>query len=231
MTVAIPFELTLFPFSSRPSFPCLASNLESPTSNFYSSSRSLRALFLSWRSFAASFCLFSTLSTLFFEKWGVFFFSDVSLHHRFVCFQQVVNSFFKGRRSSFFSCVSFARSLSLFSTSSVYIAKKRTNSKMPWLGNLRKPIEAGSSPGWGRRRVRNDTCGFFGSLIDRCQDYLALAWRWRRASKRTTPAATETFSDFTGPLVGNETTKSQRLRVSSCRPWPSPPKTIPTGEV
>jgi hypothetical protein len=37
-------------------------------------------------------------------------------------------------------------------------------------------------------------------------------WRWRRASNRTTPAATETLSDFTGPVVGSETTKSQRLR-------------------
>src|SRR2546430_10669665 len=38
------------------------------------------------------------------------------------------------------------------------------------------------------------------------------SWRWRRASKRTTPAATETLRDFTGPVVGSETTKSQRLR-------------------
>ncbi|MGC1268858.1 MAG: hypothetical protein WA853_21450, partial [Candidatus Acidiferrum sp.] len=36
-------------------------------------------------------------------------------------------------------------------------------------------------------------------------------WRWRRASKRTTPAATETLSDFTGLVVGKETTKSRRF--------------------
>ena len=38
-------------------------------------------------------------------------------------------------------------------------------------------------------------------------------------------------STTTGPAVGNETRKSQRLRVSSCKPPPSPPSTIPVGEV
>ena len=61
--------------------------------------------------------------------------------------------------------------------------------------------------------------------------YFLLEWRWRTASKRTTPAATETLRDLTGPLVGSETMKSQRLRVSSCSPFPSPPRTMPTGEV
>src|SRR6267378_5302511 len=56
-------------------------------------------------------------------------------------------------------------------------------------------------------------------------------FRCRTASNKTTPAATETFSDFTGPTVGNDTTKSHRFRVSSCNPLPSPPRTIPTGDV
>src|SRR6266478_3568049 len=58
-----------------------------------------------------------------------------------------------------------------------------------------------------------------------------LAFRCRTASNNTTPAATETFNDFTGPTVGSDTTKSQRFRVSSCNPLPSPPSTIPTGDV
>src|SRR5579863_3912909 len=52
--------------------------------------------------------------------------------------------------------------------------------------------------------------------------------RWRATSNSTTPAATETLSERTGPVVGIETRKSQRLRVNSCRPSPSPPSTIPT---
>src|ERR1700739_4606620 len=52
-----------------------------------------------------------------------------------------------------------------------------------------------------------------------------------KASKSTTPVATETFRDLTGPVVGSETTKSQRLRVSSCNPFPSLPMTIPVEEV
>jgi hypothetical protein len=58
-----------------------------------------------------------------------------------------------------------------------------------------------------------------------------LVWRWRRASKRTTPVATLTLRDLTGPVVGRETRKSQRLRVSSWRPLPSPPMTMPVGVV
>src|SRR6266852_1239270 len=63
-------------------------------------------------------------------------------------------------------------------------------------------------------------------------DYgIRLPLRWRRASKRTTPVATLTLRDFTGPVVGRETRKSQRLRVSSWRPLPSPPMTMPVGVV
>jgi hypothetical protein len=76
-------------------------------------------------------------------------------------------------------------------------------------------------------KVRADIQLRFRRPAHRCY----LAWRWRIASKRTTPAATETLSDFTGPVVGSETTKSQRLRVRSWRPLPSPPRTMPTGEV
>src|SRR5258708_3382386 len=53
--------------------------------------------------------------------------------------------------------------------------------------------------------------------------------RWRTASKRTTPAATDTFNARTGPVVAIETRKSQRSRTSACNPFPSPPNTIPTG--
>src|ERR1700722_6151160 len=52
--------------------------------------------------------------------------------------------------------------------------------------------------------------------------------RWRTTSKSMTPAATDTLSERTGPEVGSETRKSQRLRVSSYRPSPSLPTTIPT---
>src|SRR5450432_3396275 len=61
--------------------------------------------------------------------------------------------------------------------------------------------------------------------------YFPLACLCRNASNKTTPAATDTLSDFTGPLVGSDTTKSHRLRVNSCKPLPSPPSTIPVGEV
>jgi len=52
--------------------------------------------------------------------------------------------------------------------------------------------------------------------------------RWRTASKSTIPAATDTFSARTGPVVGIETRKSQRSRTSACNPLPSPPNTTPT---
>ena len=168
---------------------------------------------------------------------ALFFSLGALLQPRFVCFQHFPHSFLKSG-GSFFLLRLFC-ALGAFVFNKFYLHCKKANDFQGAVGGqpTKKPIEADSSPAqagrpaWGRRRVRNDTCGFLGSLIDRCQDYLGLAWRWRRASKRTTPAATETFRDFTGPRVGSETTKSQRLRVSSWRPWPSPPKTMPTGEV
>src|SRR2546429_1355690 len=45
--------------------------------------------------------------------------------------------------------------------------------------------------------------------------FLACVFRWRIASNSTTPAATETLRDFTGPVVGSETDrKSTRLNSS-----------------
>ena len=110
MTAAIPFELDLsrspLRVSSSFSAPllhpgCLAtSNPNPPTSAL----RSLRALFLSWRFFAASFCLFSTLSTLFFEKWGVFF-PLMSLFAASSCLFSTLSKLFLENegRSAFFS--------------------------------------------------------------------------------------------------------------------------------
>src|SRR4029434_4924380 len=70
-----------------------------------------------------------------------------------------------------------------------------------------------------------------GDLFLFCFRSYLFAWLCRRASKRTPPVATEPFNDFTGPVVGRETTKSQHLRVSSCKPPPSPPSTIPVADV
>src|ERR1019366_562972 len=47
--------------------------------------------------------------------------------------------------------------------------------------------------------------------------YVFFVARWRTTSKRTIPAATLTFSERIGPVVGIETRKSQRFFTRSCR--------------
>lgn len=58
-----------------------------------------------------------------------------------------------------------------------------------------------------------------------------LAWRWRTASNRQTPVATETFRLLTLPDIGNLTRKSQCSRVSRRMPLPSAPMIITSGPV
>ena len=55
--------------------------------------------------------------------------------------------------------------------------------------------------------------------------------RWRTASKRTMPAATETFRLLTWPSIGIDATRSQRARTSRLRPCPSLPRTNAVGSV
>ena len=48
----------------------------------------------------------------------------------------------------------------------------------------------------------------------------------RRRSNSTMPAATDTLSDEILPAIGIRTSKSQCLRTCSCKPAPSPPRTM-----
>ena len=57
------------------------------------------------------------------------------------------------------------------------------------------------------------------------------ALRWRRASKSSTAAATETFSEPTLPASGIETVASHVRRTSGRTPFPSAPKTSATPPV
>ena len=69
----------------------------------------------------------------------------------------------------------------------------------------------------------------FRRRVDAADDAAARARRWRAASYRQTPLATETLRLSTAPFIGRWTSSSQVRAVSWRRPLPSAPKTSATG--
>src|SRR5207302_4564783 len=63
------------------------------------------------------------------------------------------------------------------------------------------------------------------------QTLLGSVFRWRKASYKTTPVATDTFSVSILPCTGIRIRASQRSRTRRCKPAPSPPRTTAEGRV
>src|ERR1043166_3071399 len=53
--------------------------------------------------------------------------------------------------------------------------------------------------------------------------------RWRLASYKSTPAATDTFNDSSRPATGIRTSVSQCSRTRRCKPFPSLPRNTAAG--
>jgi hypothetical protein len=144
MSAAIPFELAS---SSSPL------NSHQPPSYLVFDALYV-ALFLSWLSFAASVCLFSASCELFCENRGVVYprptvalFRGTSVLSSFACPPLA------GLGSLWVSCASFALSLPLYSTSSVYIAKKRTHSMpSPRPQSFLTPVDSEADMSYSRPR-------------------------------------------------------------------------------